>query len=121
MRIIIVLLVLVIIGSDIGANTRRSILRLFFTAHPILEMPFVSVWPMFRICVKDERGDMPVTYPTLEVPFASMRPIFRAYMKGEKGDIPFVSVFTAHPTCEMPFASAWLIFRASAMRFGGES
>ena len=61
---------------------------LIFTAHPTLEMPFASVWPIFRACVRGERGDMPL-----------------------------VLVFTAHPTLEVPFASVWPMFRASPVRF----
>ena len=52
---------------------------LVFTAHPALEMPFASVWPMFRACVRGEKGDMPfvlviAAHPALE----RVWPMFRA-------------------------------------------
>ena len=97
---------------------------LFLTAHPALEVPFASVWPMFRACVRGERGDMPfvlvfTAHPALEVPFASVWPMFRACVRGEKGDMPFVLVYTAHPALEVLFASVWPMFGAGAVRFRG--
>ena len=34
------------------------------------------------------------------IPFASVRPMFRACVRGEKGDMPFVLVIAAHPALE---------------------
>ena len=56
-------------------------------------------------------------HPALEVPFASVLPMFRACVRGERGDMPFVLLFTAHPTLEVPFASVWPMFRAGAVRY----
>ena len=48
----------------------------------IVQVPFVSVWPIFRVCVRSEKEDMPfilviIRYPILEVPLVSIGPLFR--------------------------------------------
>ena len=69
-------------------------------------IPFASVRPMFRACVRGEKGDMPfvlffAAHPTLEVPFVSEWLMLSACVKNEREEMPFVLIFATHPTLEV--------------------
>ena len=70
---------------------------LIFIAYLALEMPFVSIGPIFRVYVRRETDDILfilvfITHPTLEIFFVSARPIFHSYVKNKRGDISLTNI-----------------------------
>ena len=92
-----------VVGSDVDVNARRPTCRLYwfllFTAHPALEVPFASVWPMFRACM----SCCCCCYCC-----CCFCCWLRRWRKHAKIDMPSVLFFTAHPALEVSFASVWL-------------